>query len=114
MIESEGRFAAIPRGEGIVHLFSTVLERMATAFSTRTVIPTEGTLSVPDRHFYQPELDSLASIVFIYHCIPGEASFYKGWPHAVVAVEGSFHGKNLLWSLRHPSIDLGLCEAFSR
>jgi peptidoglycan/LPS O-acetylase OafA/YrhL len=27
--------------------------------------------------------------VFFYHCIPGEPSFYKGWPHAIVWVIGA-------------------------
>lgn len=27
--------------------------------------------------------------VFFYHCIPGEPSFYKGWPQAIVSVIGA-------------------------
>ncbi len=50
-------------------------------------------VSRPNKGFYQPELDSLRFLaflsVFVYHCIPGEASFYKGWPHAIVFVIGA-------------------------
>lgn len=40
--------------------------------------------------FYQPELDSLRFLafmgVFLYHCVPSEPAFYKGWPHAIVSL----------------------------
>src|ERR1700752_3375480 len=56
-------------------------------------IPDELAVRVPDKGFYQPELDSLRFVaflgVFFYHSIPGEPSFYKGWPHAIVSVIGA-------------------------
>jgi peptidoglycan/LPS O-acetylase OafA/YrhL len=57
------------------------------------LIPDERVVRVPDKGFYQPELDSLRFMaflsVFFYHCIPSEPSFYKGWPHAIVSFIGA-------------------------
>jgi peptidoglycan/LPS O-acetylase OafA/YrhL len=57
------------------------------------LIPDEHVSRLPDRAFYQPELDCLRFMaflgVFVYHCIPGESGFYKGWPHAIVSVIGA-------------------------
>ena len=66
---------------------------MATALSTRTVLSGPRPVPVPDKRFYQPELDSLRFIaflcVFVYHCMPGLPGFYNGWPHAIVWVIGA-------------------------
>lgn len=48
---------------------------------------------LPKKAFYQPELDSLRFLAFLsvcfYHYIPGEPTFYKGWPHAITFVIGA-------------------------
>ena len=45
------------------------------------------------RRFYQPELDCLRFMaflgVFLYHCVPGEPRFYKGWPRGLVSFVGA-------------------------
>lgn len=55
--------------------------------------PDESAVRVSNKGFYQPELDCLRFMaflsVFFYHCIPGEPSFYKGWPHAIVSSIGA-------------------------
>lgn len=66
---------------------------MATALSTRTLVRNARVVPMPATRFYEPELDSLRFIaflsVFVYHCVPGQPSFYKGWPHAMVRVIGA-------------------------
>ncbi len=53
----------------------------------------ERVVRASNKGFYQPELDCLRFMaflsVFFYHCIPGEPSFYKGWPHAIVSFIGA-------------------------
>ncbi len=53
----------------------------------------ERVVRVSNKGFYQPELDCLRFMaflsVFFYHCIPGEPSFYTGWPHAIVSFIGA-------------------------
>ncbi len=53
----------------------------------------ERVVRVSNKGFYQPELDCLRFMaflsVFFYHCIPGEPSFYEGWPHAIVSFIGA-------------------------
>lgn len=66
---------------------------MTIGLSTTTLVAETGVVRTPDKGFYQPELDSLRFLaflgVFVYHCIPGEPSFYRGWPHAAVRVIGA-------------------------
>ena len=58
-----------------------------------TLMQDERIAQASDKRFYQPELDSLRFLaflsVFVYHCIPGEPMFYRGWPHAIVSVIGA-------------------------